>query len=485
MIYRAKMMLVLCLFLTGCVEYGQQPLEWVQTWGGTEKDTAVTVVADSLGHVYVMGEYGVAVESDSEQPANEHASEGYGVYLASFDSAGRVIWDLMWAGENLQYPVLCITTDSESIVIAGTFWQSTDLDPGPGIEERSPVGEADGCLGKFNLDGELEWVGTMKGVDQSSIMGINRVAVDGLGNIFVSGYFHGTVNFSADPHTTELISSRKGSAFYPERCLAKFGADGNLCWVRTWESGMSFRLAADEGGNIYLLGNHDTLFDADPGPGVVECGPGERSRMFLIKLNSDGEFQWIRNSGIFGYGLALDGIGGVYVSGLFLGSGVDFDPGPRIELRDSSGAEDAYVLKLNTDGDFEWAHTWGGTGYDASDAVSADDRGNVCVAGAFEDSVDFNPGPGEEIFDSGDASGIFLSVFSPHGAFRGVHVLTGVSTRERYIVGVGSLVCDGYGNAYLAGSFRETVQFGPSSEHIWSSNGAYDAFLCKFNLDYF
>lgn len=59
-----------------------------------------------------------------------------------------------------------------------------------------------------------------------------------------------------------------------------------------------------------------------------------------------------------------------------------------------SGVVDLFVQKLNSNGDFVWARTVGGQDDDAGSSCALDSIGNVYTAGSFEDTLDFDPGPG-------------------------------------------------------------------------------------------
>jgi hypothetical protein len=101
-------------------------------------------------------------------------------------------------------------------------------------------------------------------------------------------------------------------------------------------------------------------------------------------------------------GVALDSAGGVYVSGWFQNT-IDFDPGPGVFELTSAGIGDFFVVKLQTDGSFEWAVRAGGPAHDRAGIVTGsptggpdivvDGEGNVYTIGDFSSNADFDPGP--------------------------------------------------------------------------------------------
>src|SRR5690606_8554886 len=90
----------------------------------------------------------------------------------------------------------------------------------------------------------------------------------------------------------------------------------------------------------------------------------------------------------------------VYSVGIFKGT-VDFDPGSgKHELvgagstPTSGGSNDAYISKLDANGDYVWAARLGNTSHDDAVSVSLDAQNNVYTTGYFSKEVDFDPGAG-------------------------------------------------------------------------------------------
>ena len=61
--------------------------------------------------------------------------------------------------------------------------------------------------------------------------------------------------------------------------------------------------------------------------------------------------------------LTIDASGNCYVAGFFSGL-TDFDPGIQVFNLTSAGLYDVFILKLDSSGNFLWAKNMGGTGYD-------------------------------------------------------------------------------------------------------------------------
>ena len=57
----------------------------------------------------------------------------------------------------------------------------------------------------------------------------------------------------------------------------------------------------------------------------------------------------------------VDSLGNRYIIGIFQNT-IDFDPGAGTDSHTSNGGYDAYLTKHDSDGDYQWTKTWGGTG---------------------------------------------------------------------------------------------------------------------------
>jgi hypothetical protein len=231
-------------------------------------------------------------------------------------------------------------------------------------------------------------------------------------------------------------------------------------------------LALDRTGNVYVVGEFGDTADFDPGPGETILA-GQFAN-FILKLDSNGALVWAKAIDAFVFentnGIAVDSSGNVYVAGRFRDT-CDFDPGPGTYYLSAMGNIDAYVLKLNTHGDFEWARSAGGWDYDGADDIAVDGR-NVCVAGFFKQTADFDPGPGTANLT---AHAIFYDTFiwnlDSDGNYLWAKNIGGggdVVTR--------SITMDHTGHILAAGTFGGVVDFDPGpgsfplrSDSLWPS----------------
>ena len=111
--------------------------------------------------------------------------------------------------------------------------------------------------------------------------------------------------------------------------------------------------------------------------------------------------------------IQLDSTGNIYMCGHFNGT-MDMDPGAGVNMHTAVGNADAYVVKLTSDGNYIWATSWGGTGYENSEQVDVSYAPLVHVAGRFDSTVDFDPGAGTELRNSNGGYDTFIEMLLPN-----------------------------------------------------------------------
>ena len=328
-------------------------------------------------------------------------------------------------------------------------------------------------------------------------------------------------------YTVLLIAESNTFSLYKYVRIRVGPKDG---WVRTWGGtgvDQAKNNVTDDIGNIYTTGYFsDTIYFG----GELVYESNGAADVFLCKYNSDGEIQWVNvwggSGSDQGMDIALDNMGHVYVTGQFEGI-VDFDPDEGIDEHTAVGSGDSYFSKFDTDGNYIYAKTWGGTSSNYGEGIATDNWNNIFVAGSFIGTVDFDPDGGVENLTSNGANDIYVSKFDSSGIFQWVGREGGGSDDGGYAVctdsagdvyvtgqypyyyytplikwdgdgnhqwtitwggghtnGGHAVAADDSDNIYVTGWFVYSVDFdpGPGSE-TYSSNGERDAFVSKFDTD--
>src|SRR4030095_7043697 len=122
-----------------------------------------------------------------------------------------------------------------------------------------------------------------------------------------------------------------------------------------------------ETGNVYTTGVFSGTVDFDPGTGTFNITSIGDNDIFILKSNTNGHFIWAKSVGGVindaGFSIAVDASGNIYVTGQFSRT-VDFDPGKEMFTLTSAALVHIFILKLDNSGNFIWAKSMGGEGYD-------------------------------------------------------------------------------------------------------------------------
>ncbi len=363
---------------------------------------------------------------------------------------------------------------SGNVYTTGRFAETANFNEGE--TNLTSVGGGDIFVQKLDSNGDLLWVRQMGGNDDD--VGVS-IAVDVNGNVYTAGAFNGTVDFNPGSGTAILTSAGDWDMF-----VQKLDPNGNFLWAKRMGGTSVDRcmsIAVDGSGNVYTTGYFLGTTDLDPGSEAAIFTSNGMYDIFIQKLNTHGDFQWAKQIGglawDFGSSIAVDASGNVYSTGSF-SSKVYFDPAEGAPyLTAVAGGEDTFILKLDTDGNFQWVRQIRGSGQDMGMSIAVDAVGNTYTTGFFEGVTDFNPGEGTHFLTAYDISNVFVLKLNKHGYFQWAKQMGGIEWDQG-----NSIAVDAYGDVYTTGQFQEQVPFGQGPESFYLTSAGYeDVFIHKYN----
>lgn len=240
-----------------------------------------------------------------------------------------------------------------------------------------------------------------------------------------------------------------------------------------------FAIAVDGLGCAYITGR---TFSSDfPTANSFDGSWNAIADAFVTKLSSSGNSlaysTYLGGSSVdSGGGIAVDGLGAAYVTGITASS--DFPTANSFDS-DANGGWDVFVTKLSPSGNsLEYSTYLGGTSYERGRSIAVDGSGSAYITG-ITTSPDF---PTANSFDdswNGNGNGwsdAFVTKFSSSGDNIIYSTFLGGSHRdEAYGIAV-----DGSGSAYITGKTRST-NFPTANAYDSLQNGTYDAFVTKLS----
>jgi len=172
--------------------------------------------------------------------------------------------------------------------------------------------------------------------------------------------------------------------------------------------------------------------------------------LLCISLQAQAAWQWARS--ISGTGIAevfcvyTAPDNSIYVAGDFTET---VTIGETVLV--SAGINDAYVAKLDTNGNWLWAISCGGAGAENITNLAVDTDGNLWVAGYYNQTIAFG---NFQINPIGNHD-IFLAKLSPERNWLGA-----IGVGSTYNDAIGGLAVASEGSVYLAGEYRDSITFG-------------------------
>ena len=318
------------------------------------------------------------------------------------------------------------------------------------------------------------------------------------GYLYSTGTFSGTANF--DSTGILSLTSNGGRDIYISKVDPTYG---DFIWVKGIggaldDQGLSITgFDMPPGGDdLYITGSFEGTVDFDPGVGVANLTSAGGSDIFILNLDLNGNFQWVKrlwgtaNSQASSITLTSNssGVTNIYITGSFEGK-VDFNPNASTYYLTSAGRSDIFVLNLTVAGNFVWAKRIGGLGSDAAYSVANHGSANsfIQITGTFESTVDFNPATAVANLTADSNGDTFILKLSTAGGFLWSKKLGGMTTPlgssggPRFIFNK----CDtsSIQGTYIVGSFEGREDFDPHLTNVLklTSLGGRDVFLAKLS----
>ncbi len=236
-------------------------------------------------------------------------------------------------------------------------------------------------------------------------------------------------------------------------------------------------IAVDEQQNTYVTGiTYSDDFPCVNGFRQVYAGDKE---VFVAKFDASGRLVYATYFGGSaseeGNGIAVDKEGNVYVAGETYSADLPVTPNAWQPV--FAGHEDAYLLKLDPQGQLVFSTFLGGTGWEEADDVTVDNRGYVYVGGEVysDDFPLLNPWS-SAVYGEGDEDG-FLSIFDTTTGQLVYSTYINANKRDQIF----RLVVDDQGIVYATG-----MTSSPTFPVVHPFQGTYgggwdDCFVIKFD----
>lgn len=298
--------------------------QWSKRVGGLGNDAPAGVAVDTSGNIVLTGSFGDTVDFGGGGLVAAGLDD---IFVAEYNAAGTHQWSQSFGSTGIDEGYGVGVDAVGNVLVIGHFAGTVDFGGGNLVS----AGIFDIFVARYDAAGTHVW---SQRFGSSGIDIGYSVAVDGFGNILMTGAFNGTVDFGGG----NLVS--QGSS---DVVIAKYDATGAHQWSERFggtTGDIAFSLAADASGNTVLAGYFEGTANFG-GSNLVSAGGLD---MFVARYDATGAHQWSQRFGstLTDYAIAtMDGAGSVVVTGYFGGT-VDFGGGSLA----SAGSDDIIVAKF-------------------------------------------------------------------------------------------------------------------------------------------
>ncbi|HEV8623165.1 MAG TPA: SBBP repeat-containing protein [Acidimicrobiia bacterium] len=309
-----------------------EPHGWVRQFGTSGLDEAKSVAVDPTGAIYTVGETFGALPGQT--PAGT-----LDAFIRKYDPSGTEVWTRQFGAWDRDIAWAVAASPAGAVYVVG---QTEGTLPG-----QHSAGGLDAFIRRYDPSGTEVWTRQFGGggADVAS-----AVAVDQVGNIFVSG--------TTSSSLAEGVQPKSFDAF-----VRRYDEAGHEGWTRQFgtEGGDNARdVTVDQANRLLVAGSTEGTL-----PGQVSSKGFDA---FVASFDRDGRTLWICQFGStgddFGVAVAADGEGNVFVAGT---------AGEALSGRPSPGGRTAFLTQFDQTGVALWT--------DQFDTGGADDAWDVAVAG--------------------------------------------------------------------------------------------------------
>ncbi len=449
---------------------------------GSLQDEEIRAVVAQDDEVVVTGWFSGTLDFDPGDGSVGRTSQGgQDIFVARYRNDGAFISLAVLGGTGADVPHAMATMPDGGVVVVG-YGSGGGLCGGSVLAGQ---GGRDVLLARFTADGTCVFARLIGGPGDDEA---RAVAVDGDGSIVVTGHFSGTADLAPGGETAVLQSRGGNDAF-----LARYSPDGVLLAVAQGggvDDDLFQTLMISADGDITVAGEFrgSASYGSALGPVVLQSTGG--ADIVLARYTALLGLRWAIRAGgpdqDRAVAIADAGNGAVIATGTFEGT-ADLDPGAGAALVVSRGAADVFLARYRADNG-SWdglATAFGGAGSEGVSRIQRHSTGMLLVSGWFQESVDFDPGPGATVRvarASGGGGDAFLAGYAANGAFRWVTpVGASIGGAGQIAIGFG-LAEDPVGTVWLGGRFFGRADFDPGEQAVeLLATGSSDAFLARYS----
>ncbi|MGB0428854.1 MAG: T9SS type A sorting domain-containing protein [Bacteroidia bacterium] len=377
-------------------------------------------------------------------------------FLAKYSKAGQLAFATAVIGQGEWSNEIEVDQD-QNIYLAGSFYGETDFDPSSNSAtfnaKNGPV-----FIAKYDSLGNYS---DLLQIGETGYANATCITFNSPNDVWIGGAF--SQGFDFDPDTNKLYKipptqyftnsyaanyNLQNHAF--KKAIAIVGREGDDDNVH--------ELTHDSKGDLYAVGTFAGTIDFNPGTKRNMLRAKDEQDVFLAKYSSKGKLLWALNFGgkrwNTGNSITCDLEDNVIITGNFTDT-IYPDPSDSSTYLINKSSLDVFIIKYSSKGELIWAKSFGGDKWQSASAVSCDLKNNIWVAGTFNSTVDFDPGPNTNNL-SATTVDMFVSKFTKNGDY-----LFTKQIKDGKESTVSAIATDTNNSVYLTGFYKGSYDFNP------------------------
>jgi hypothetical protein len=355
-----------------------------QIYGGTGNEFAVQLVLENDGYIAVAT-LGDGSAEDFGGGAT-FVGDGSGLnegdtVMVKFDFNHNLVWKKILGGVDNERPHSAARMPDNGIVVLGTFEGTVNF----GGSNLTASGSSDLFVARFDANGDHLW---------SSRYGGTGVDVAGSTFPTIAASSSGAIHFvfTTTATTVPFGATTFTNAGGRDGLLVKLLANGNVAWVRAWQSSSDEAVDAVtvlDDDSVWTAGRFGSAVNVDGVAGTDFSPTGTGEDLLLVRYDTNGNLLMGKSFNGTDYATVRRLSRGTDASLLLAGSfgGTLFT---ESNATPSNGSSDAMLLKLRAaNGDLVWAKKHGGTGIDEFVSASSFGCGDIVATARYTAPASF------------------------------------------------------------------------------------------------
>ena len=341
-------------------------LQWQKTYGGSDDDRGTDLIQTSDGGYAVIGK---SKSNDLDVSENAGFDD---FWVSKLDSSGSISWEYTFGFAGSDTPYSIIQTNDNGYLLSGVL----DVSASNGQGDRNSIGSrhagGDYWVIKLNANGVKQWSNYYGGSFTDTAYDAIQTEDDGY---IIIG--------SSDSDDVDISNPRGSYDFW----VIKISDTGTLVWEKSFggsEIDEAHAISKTADGNYLIVGDtRSSDLDISQNNGAAD--------LWVMKITPDGTLLWEKTLGGSSFDVGRS-ISKTQDNGFLISGSSRSTNG---NLTSNKGQNDAWVVKINSNGNLEWQKAIGGSEVDFFyDVVELNDQTIVVVGDSNSSNEDISENKG-------------------------------------------------------------------------------------------